>query len=353
MLRPARPVRAATARTSVRVVLAALLAVASFGLQGCLKPDKAVVAFLLASTQAERWTTVDGPVFSEHLDTVCDGCEYLSYNAEQDADRQAEQFEQALDDGADVVVLNAVDASSGADLVAAHPDVPVIAYDRFVEGAEHFVSVDPAVTGRLMAETLVAATGDKAKVLVVNGASGDPNAAAIADAARGVFDRHSITVVEQLDPTSWNKASAKKFVLENKDRLKGIDAVFAANDTQAAGVVSALHEAKVSRGDWPFVTGQDADLSAVRLVIQGDQGMTVYKHIRGLAERAADLAIDVMSDEVPDDLVDHRGVPSIILEPSAVTRETVTDTVVREKVFTLEALCEGATAASCASLGLR
>lgn len=353
MLRPARPARSVPARTSVRVVLAALLAVASFGLQGCLKPDKAVVAFLLASTQAERWTTVDGPVFSEHLDTVCDGCGYLTYNADQDADRQAEQFEQALDDGADVIVLNAVDATSGADLVAAHPEVPVIAYDRFVEGADHFVSVDPAVTGRLMAETLVKATGDKAKILVVNGASGDPNAAQIAEAARGVFERHRVTVVEQLDPKSWNKASAKKFVLENTDRLKGIDAIFAANDTQASGVVSALREAKVSRADWPYVTGQDADLSAVRLVIEGDQGMTVYKHIRAMAERAADLAIDVMADEVPDDLVDHRGVPSIILEPSAVTRDTVADTVVREKVFTLTALCEGSTAANCTTLGLR
>lgn len=353
MLRRVLPARSVPVRASVRIALVALLAVASLGLQGCLKPDNAVVAFLLASTQAERWTAVDGPVFSEHLDTVCDGCEYLTYNAEQDADRQAEQFKQALDDGADVVVLNAVDATSGAALVAANPEVPVIAYDRFVEGADHFVSVDPAVTGRLMAETLVAATGDKAKILVVNGASGDPNAGQIAEAARGVFERHQVKVVEQLDPTSWNKAAAKKFVLENTDRLKGIDAIFAANDTQAEGVVAALREAKVSRGAWPFVTGQDAELSAVRLVIEGDQGMTVYKHIRAMAERAADMAIDIMAGEEPEGLVDHRGVPSVILEPEAVTLDTVADTVVRSKVFTLEALCEGSTAANCASLGLR
>lgn len=336
-----------------RTALALLLGASSIGLTGCLAPDKAVVAFLLASTQAERWTTVDQPAFAERLDAACDGCEYVTHNAEQDVERQAEQFEQAIKDGADVIVLNPVDATAAAELVAEHPEIPVIAYDRFVEGAAHYVSVDPSVTGRIMAESMVAAAGKKARVLVVNGARSDQNAVAIAQASTTVFEANGMKVLAKVDPSTWSKKGAKQFVLENRDRLGDVDAIFAANDTQAEGVVEALRELKVAAKDWPFITGQDAQMSAVRRVITGQQGMTVYKQIRTMAQRAADLSIDVMAGDEPEGLVEHQGVPSVILEPAAVTRATVANTVVKDKVFVLNDLCEGPTAAACAELGLR
>ena len=349
-----RPVQSASAGhrprgVRGRVALAATLLFSSLGLQACFGPDEAVVAFLLASEQAERWTSVDEPVFAERLEEVCDGCSYLTYNAGQSAETQAEQFEQAIDDGADVVVLNAVDAERAAELVS-DTDVPVIAYDRFVEGAARYVAADPGATGRVMASTLVRAVGKGSRALFISGARGDENATEITREAEAVLRENDVEVIDTLTPSSWSKDAAKKFVLDNRDRIGEVDAVFASNDTQAAGVVEALRELKVS--DWPFVTGQDAELSAVRRVVVGTQGMTVYKQIRTLAERAADMAVDLMADEQTEGLTDHRGVPSVILEPAAVTRTTVAGTVVRDGVYTIEQICEGETARACTKLGL-
>ena len=340
----------ATARP-VRVLLAFLLAATTLALGACMKPDKAVVAFLLASTQADRWEKVDEPTFRTYLDEACNGCDYLTYNAQQDADVQADQFEQAKKDGADVIVLNAVDQEAAAALVAGET-IPVIAYDRFVEGADHYVSVDPAVTGRLMAESLVDRVGARAKVLVLNGATGDANAAALRAAAQEVFERHRVDVLDELTPDTWSSEAAEKWVKEKKSLVTRADAVLAANDNQAAGVAAALDDLGVKGKDYPFITGQDAELDAVQRIVTGRQGMTVHKHIGDMARRAADLAIDVMGSEEPDDLIDYRGVPSVILEPSAVTRSTIAEVLVRDGTYGVSDICTDDVLDDCESLAL-
>lgn len=251
-----------------RLLLATVVAVVSTGLAGCVKPDRALVAFLLASSQAERWEKVDEPVFRAYLEDTCEGCAYVTYTAEQDANLQAQQFRQALEEGADVVVLNPVDTVAAEALVA-DSTVPVIAYDRFVEGADFYVSVDPAEIGRVMAEGLVAAVGKNARVLAVNGAEGDSNAVEIRRSAREVFDANRITVVDEVTPSSWSEEAASEFITGSPGRFPGVDAVFAGNDTQATGVATALAELGVSGDAYPFVTGQDAELAAVRRIVAG------------------------------------------------------------------------------------
>ena len=350
-LRPEQTLRAGERprRRRGRALLAAVLLLSSLGLQACFSSDERVVAFLLASQESERWQALDEPAFSEKLEELCGDCTYFTYVAEDDADTQAEQFDEALDAGADVVVLNAVDSGKAADLVSG-ADVPVIAYDRFVEGADRYVSTDPTATGRLMATTLVGAVGKDSRVLFLAGPRGDQNAVAIDEAAQDVLGENGVDVVERLEPRTWSRAEAKKFVLDNRDRLGGVEAVLASNDTQAAGVAEALRELKVS--DWPFVTGQDAELSAVRRVVLGTQGMTVDKHVRTLAERAAELAVDLLDEEASEGLSDVRGVPSVVLEPAAVTRTTLANTVVREHMYTIEQICQGDTRSACTKLGL-
>ncbi|WP_162598709.1 substrate-binding domain-containing protein [Nocardioides gilvus] len=336
-----------------RVLLALVVVVASLGLAACVKPDKAVIAFLLASSEADRWKTLDRPSFEAHVDESCRGCDVLTFIAEQDADRQAEQFEEAIDEGADVIVLNAVDGESGASLVREAGEIPVIAYDRFLTGADFYVAADPAVIGRLMAQSLVDAVGAGAQVLMINGAARDPNGVAIREAARGVFARHKVKVLHELVPRSWSTAAARDFVVEHGAELDRVDAVFASNDTQAAGVAEAYEQLGRSGGARPFVTGQDAELDAVRRLVSGDQGMTVYKDIRTMAQRAADLAIDLMLDTAPDDATTYQEVPAILVEPIAVTRGSIAQIVVRERVYSLNDICTPTLQQACESLALR
>ena len=68
-------------------------------------------------------------------------------------------------------------------------DVPVIAYDRFIEGVDYYMSFDNETVGKMQAEALVSTTmGDKGNILMLNGAPSDPNAAQFKAGAHSVLD---------------------------------------------------------------------------------------------------------------------------------------------------------------------
>ncbi|MFC6154353.1 substrate-binding domain-containing protein [Nocardioides yefusunii] len=346
-----------------RTALALTAMFAAAGASGCSGDDPAYVGFLLASDEGQRWSELDEPAFRAELEELCIGCVYQTRNAEGSAERQAEQFSELVDAGAKVVVLNAVDAAAAATLVTEHPDVSVIAYDRFVEGAAHFVSVDAAVAGTLAAETALDAvaakkpSGASASVLVLRGPADDPDAEAQAAAVNDVLTSRGATVRATLTPTTRAGTEATAFVRANASAVGKVDAVIGGDDGQAAGVVSALSDLGVTGDAWPYVTGRDADLSAVRRVVAGKQGMTVHTHPTEMAEQAAALAVDLLAGDDPRDnpdldVVDHRGVASVILTPGPVTRTTVANTVVRDRTWSIEQICAGDVMDHCAELGL-
>ncbi|WP_101525164.1 substrate-binding domain-containing protein [Nocardioides houyundeii] len=340
-----------TRRGLLALVVSVLLTAA--GLSGCVKPDRAVVAFLLASDRADRWAQVDEPFFRARFEQTCQGCDYLTYNAQQDAGRQAQQLDEALESGADVVVLNAVDSEAAEDLVLTAGDVPVIAYDRYVAGADWFVSVDPEEIGQLIGESVVDRVGKRAGVLLVNGPTSDANARTIRSAVSRVLERNDVRVLAELDPSSWDAQEAEAFVAENARLLPRVKAIVASNDTQAGGVVQALQEAGVAKSDYPFVTGQDAELSAVHRIVGREQGMTVYKPLPALAERAADLAVDVLAGDETQGASDYEGVPTFLFAPAAVGPGSIARTVLRDRVYDLDEICPAELLQECEALALR
>ncbi len=74
------------------------------------------IALLLPETQNARYETKDRPLFEAKVKELCPDCEVLYSNADQDAAKQQQQAEAALTNGAQVMVLDAVNAAStGAD----------------------------------------------------------------------------------------------------------------------------------------------------------------------------------------------------------------------------------------------
>lgn len=337
------------------LLTAAVIAVA--GLAGCQTKDEMVVAFLLASDQSPRWTSMDGPSFAAYVDASCPDCVYLTDNAGGDPDKQARQFADALDKGADVVVLNAVNGDVGEQLVAdaAEAGVPVVAYDRFVPGADYYVSYDAGAIGRQMAQAVVDRVPAKGSVLLINGAQSDANGIAIKRAVHRVLDDARIKVVAELDPQTWSAEEAGGW-LRNQltdHPVAGIDAVIAANDLQAGGVAATLTSAKVRPSVWPVVTGQDADLEAIQRIVLGQQTLTVFKSFPREAEKAAELAVTLVTGGTVSSDREEEGVPAFVFQPLVVTIDNLTDTVVKDGIYSLEQICQGATAAACTELGLR
>jgi D-xylose transport system substrate-binding protein len=260
------------------------------------------------------------------------------YVAGGDSQLQTRQLQQALDAGADAIVLAAVTSETGEALVQSAGEVPVIAYDRFVAGADYYVSFDNEAVGRLQAEALVDAAGSKPSLLVLNGAVGDPNATTLELAAAPIFDAAGARVLAQGRPENWHTDTAQKWVAGQLEHLGDtrIDGVYAGNDAQATGVVRAFEDA--GRQLVP-VTGQDGELAALQRIVTGDQTMTVYKSIAAEATSAAELAVRIVRGEPVEGAKPVEGVPSYLFEPVAVTVANLADTVVRDGTVTIDELC--------------
>src|SRR6185312_10348209 len=104
------------------------------------------IALLLPENHTPRYEAADRPDFEAKVKELCSDCKVLYFNATQDAAKQQNQADAALTQGADVLVVDAVDAGSAASIVskAKAQDVPVVSYDRLITNADvdYYVSYD-------------------------------------------------------------------------------------------------------------------------------------------------------------------------------------------------------------------
>ena len=312
------------------------------------------IALLLPETKTTRYETHDKPLFEAKVKDLCDTCTVTYLNADQDAAKQQQQAESAITNGAAVLVLDPVDGKAATTIVksAQGSDVPVVAYDRFIEGADYYISFDNQRVGQMQGEALIEATGGKGDILMLNGSPTDPNAAQFKKGAHSAIDGSGLNVVAEYDNPDWSPDNAQKFTSSqfNKFDPEDLAGVYAANDGQAGGVFAAFKAAGVT--DVPPITGQDAELAAIQRIISGQQYMTVYKPIKDEAEKAAELAVALAKGEEVSGTTDFDGVASFILDPVPVTKDNVADTVVADGFHAVEDICTDEYADACRDAGL-
>ncbi|WP_159943802.1 MULTISPECIES: sugar ABC transporter substrate-binding protein [unclassified Nocardiopsis] len=315
------------------------------------------VGLLLPDLHTARYEAFDRPFFEEELNELCPNCELSYANADGDVDEQQTQAQAMLTDGVDVLVLDAVDAAASAGTVneARSQGVPVIAYDRLAEGGvDMYVSFDNHRVGQVQAEALIAAmekegTAGEGQIVMMNGSPTDPNAGSFKAGAHEIFDGQ-VEIGQEFDTPNWSPDEANS-QMEGAITSLGLDeiiGVYAANDGIASGVISALRSAGVSVKDLPPVTGQDAELAGIQRIIAGEQYMTVYKAIQPEAQVAAAMAVSLATGEDPQlgeysltEVEDAAGetVQAVLLEPIAVTKDNVGDTVVSDGIYSIEEIC--------------
>lgn len=316
------------------------------------------IGLLLPESQTTRYESFDKPLFEAKVKDLCADCEVVYFNADQDESKQQQQVESAITQGVSVMVLDPVNGASASALVKTAQDakIPVIAYDRFIEGADYYMSFDNETVGKLQAQALVDALNNTGNILMLNGAPTDPNAAQFKKGAHSVLDSSGLKVLAEYDNPDWSPGNAQKFVT---DQLSTVDpsklaGVYAANDGQAGGVIAAL-SGQVD--PIPPVTGQDAELAAIQHIIEGTQYMTVYKPYPIEAETAAEVAVDLANGSDvgkvgETDLTEFQGVPAYIFDPIVVTKDNVADTVVKDGLYSASDICTSAYASACSAAGL-
>jgi D-xylose transport system substrate-binding protein len=326
------------------------------------------IALLLPETKTTRYEAHDKPEFEAAVKKACADCEILYSNANQDAAAQQQQAEAALTQGANVLVLDAVDAASAASIVtkAKTQGVPVVSYDRLVANAEidYYVSYDNEKVGQLQGTALV----DKLKtdghptgpIVMINGSPTDSNAAQFKKGAHSVIDPSGVKVAKEYDTPDWSPDEAQNEMQQAITALgnNGFNGVYAANDGTAGGAIAAMKSAGIDPATKP-TTGQDAELEGIQRIIAGEQYMTVYKATLAETSAAAQIAVALAEGKpVPKGLVNQQvnngtaDVPSVILTPVAVTKDNVKTTVVKDGYDTAAQICTSAYAADCKALGI-
>jgi D-xylose transport system substrate-binding protein len=340
----------------MRYGLVALAACASLALAACggeAEPSGKTIAFLLPENDTVRYERSDRPRFERAVERRCPDCTVVYANAGGDAAKQQQQAQDAVTQGADVLVLDPVDGRAAAPVVdAAHAKhVPVISYDRLLMGSEpdYQVGFDSPSIGGLQGRSLVGGLkqdGRSGSIVMLNGAADDANAKVYKRAAHAVIDPSAYRVAREYDTPGWQPAAAKSEMAETIAVLgkDGFAGVYAADDGIAGGAIAALEDAGIDPRTIP-VTGQGAELAAIQRVVAGRQHMTVYRPVAPLAERAAEWAVALADGDEPSDR-------TFKVPVTSVTAGTVADTVVKDGYWKADEICTPDYAAACEEHGI-
>ena len=320
-------------------ILFVLLAAITLGAcSGETKEKRIKIGFAMDTLKEERWQR-DHDAFKAHCEKMNAQC--IITVADNKADKQANDVDNLLTQGIDVLVIAPHDATQAASMVekAKKHNVPVISYDRLINSdkIDLYISHQVPIIGRKIAEYALKAV-PKGNYVMVYGASTDNNAVimkkAQLDVLQSAIDKKDITIVADNFITDWKPEEAMKMaenaLTKNNDDVK---AFVVSNDGMAGGVASAIKNRNLTGKI--IVTGQDAALDALQRIAEGSQSMTVYKPIIPLASAAVDAAIKLAKKEKLDTKpfmndVTKKEVPSILLEVTTVDRANLVDTVVKD-----------------------
>jgi D-xylose transport system substrate-binding protein len=327
------------------------------------------------SASSPRWEADDRRYFEQIFEEA--GVEANIVNAENDAAQQQAQAEQAIADGASVILLVSIDTGSGATIIDIAKDagVKVVEYDRFNtggSGGDAYVSFDNVAVGAAMAEVLEPAIDeldvDTPRVVMLNGGEEDNNSflfrQGYAETVEARVDAGDWELVADQHVPGWDNQQAQTIMEQIlTDANNDVDAVFAANDGLGNSAANALEAAGIEGAP---VSGQDATEAGIQNILLGRQTMTVYKPIEAEAAVAAAVALALRAgdditavesefdfeliginaeDGQPTDSPEGDGVvPYFALVPIAVTADNIQETVIEDGFRTIEEVCTGDTA---------
>ena len=296
------------------------------------------IGLSMDTLKEERWQH-DRDLFVARAKEL--GAEVLIQAANSNDAMQNSQAENLLTQGVNVLVVIPHNGKSAATIVdSAHKSgVPVIAYDRLITDCDLdlYVSFDNVKVGELQAD-YISKKVPKGNYVLIGGAPTDNNAKLFRQGQMNILkpliDKGDIKVVADQWANDWLPVEALK-IMENAltKNNNQVDAVVVSNDGTAGGAIQALAEQKLAGK--VFVSGQDADLAGCQRIVAGTQSMTVYKPIKQLAVKAAELAVAMAQKQALTDKTTpinngKKDVPSVLLAPIQVDKDNLDATVIAD-----------------------
>jgi len=348
-------------RQAFPLTILAAVGIALLGALPAIAAPSGTVAFLMPDQASTRYEQHDFPGFKAEMSKLCPDCKVLYQNANGDVAQQQQQFNAVIAQGAKVVVLDPVDSTAAASLVhmAQSQGVKVIAYDRPVPSTpvDYYVSFDNAGIGKAIALSLVQHLKDmgvaagKGGVLEVNGSPTDAAAGLIRDGIHAGLQGSGYKTLAEFDTPEWAPPKAQQWVSGQITRFgTQIVGVVAANDGTGGGAVAAFKAAGVT--PVPPVSGNDATIAALQLIIAGDQYNTISKPSEIVAGAAAKVAVGFLNGQAPKAETTLYKSPSQLFTPAVVTAKNLKTEIIDKGITSAKELCTGRYVDGCKRLGI-
>ena len=256
------------------------------------------------------YMTMNNPYFNvlnENLrDTIeANGDILITRDPAQSQSRQNAQIIDMLNEGIDILFVNAVDRSGieSALLECKKRGVPIILIDTDVDnriGVISAIQSENYEAGVLLAQDLIRKKPEGANILIVENLI----ASSMIQRRQGFIDTISgnkkYEIVEEIDGVSEIETVNHAVIdyIENNDRA--FDVIFGMNDPTAIGAVAAIREMSENK---VLIYGVDGSPDAKELISQGLFTATVAQHPIYMGKEAAKAAYDYLNGkEIESDI---------------------------------------------------
>ena len=336
--------RSVTRRTVLSSLAgAAALAVLALGAPlAHASKDKPEIGFCIDDLRVERWAR-DRDYFIAAAKEL--GAEVIVTSADANEQKQVNQVENLISQKVDAIAIVPMNSQVFGEVIdeAHKAGIKILSYDRLILNADEdaYISFDNERVGFLQAEAVLKAVPE-GNYYLLGGAPTDNNAkllrAGQEKAIQAAVDAGKVKVIGSQWVKEWSPTEALS-IMENALTAADnkIDAVIASNDGTAGGAIQAL--AAQGLAGKVAISGQDADLAAIKRVIDGTQTVTVYKPLQLIASEAAKLSVKMVKGEPVEfnAKLDNgkKEVDSLLLTPIPLTKENVMK-VVEDGFYTKE-----------------
>ncbi|WP_062313089.1 multiple monosaccharide ABC transporter substrate-binding protein [Demequina rhizosphaerae] len=349
------------------------------GDDGAMMEEGGTIGVAMPTQTSSRWIA-DGDAVKSGLEEQ--GFEVDLQFAADDIPTQSQQIDNMITNGVKALIIAAIDGTALSSQLQAAADagIPVISYDRLIRDSENvdfYVTFDNYNVGVQQATSLLVGLG----LLNEDGSEGDASGPfnvelfagslddnnahffwqGAMDTLQPYIDEGTLVVpsgqmdIEQAATLRWQQETAQKRM---EDLLTGnyvgtdkkVEGVLSPYDGLSRGIITALQNNGYSgtvEDGFPVVTGQDAEVESVKLIVDGVQFSTIFKDTRKLAEQAVVAATAYLNGEEPEandtETYDNgvKVVPSYLLESDIVYMDNVTELLIDSGYWTQEQVDKG------------
>jgi putative multiple sugar transport system substrate-binding protein len=306
--------------------------------------DDKLIGVAMPTQSLQRWNQ-DGANMKKELEAK--GYKVDLQYANDNVNTQLQQLENMVTKGCSVLVIASIDGSAISEPLkkAAENGITIIAYDRLIMDTEHvdyYATFDNFKVGVIQGQYIEEKLGLKDgkgpyNIELFAGSPDDNNATFFNKGAMSILQPYidngqlvvpsGQTEFTTIAISGWKSETAQarmdNLITANYASGTKLDAVLSPNDSLALGISTSLKNAGYGSADkpYPIITGQDCDKPNVKLMINDQQSMSIFKDTRTLANKVVEMVDAVLQGkEAPindTETYDNniKKVPSFLCDP--------------------------------------